>query len=243
MKRQLIIILTALISACGQSPEPTEKIESAEREIVQKSLETFSITETTAEEFELATSKFKDKTVYDSATFKKKDGEINLPVERKWKPFVTYRDTLLETDETEIREYKYIGQFEDIGYYIVGGSFWEHYECYLIDKRTGRQTTIWNTPTISPNDKFIANLSMAYGLEGVPNGIQVWSIDRNENNQVEPISINKYLELDQLIWVPEEFVWETDNSLILKVISVEKFMESSGQPKQSEYYFLKLKLK
>ena len=26
---------------------------------------------------------------------------------------------------------------------------------------------------------------MTYGLEGVPNGIQVWRIDRNQENEVE----------------------------------------------------------
>ena len=243
MRSQLIILFTLLISACGQNTQPIEQMESVPTKTPKESLEIFSITETTAEDFELATSKSKDKVIYDSTSFSKKDGEINLPLERKWKPFITYKDTLPKTDETGIKEYQYIGQFEDIGFYVVSGSFWEHNECYLIDRRTGRQTTIWNTPTISPNDKYIANLSMAYGLEGVPNGIQIWSINRNSDNQVEPISISKYLEIDQLIWVPEQFVWENDDSLILKIVSIDDFMESDGQPNINDYHYLKIKIK
>ena len=84
---------------------------------------------------------------------------------------------------------------------------------------------------------------MAYGLEGVPNGLQIWNIERQENNQIEPVTIQKYLELDQLIWVPDDFVWETDNSLILKVASVEKYINESGQQHNGDFYYLRLKLK
>ena len=83
---------------------------------------------------------------------------------------------------------------------------------------------------------------MTYGLEGVPNGIQVWRIDRNENNQIEPISLSKHLELDQQIWAPEDFVWETDNSIILKVAAVDKYMNESGKPIENDFYYLRLNI-
>ena len=243
MTRQLIVYLTIFITACGQNSQSTDSILSNSKDVAIDSLQTFSITNATANDFNIAKSKSKDKILYDTITFKKVNGEIKLPVNRKWKPFVAFTDTLLNTDETDIREFQYLGQFDKIGFYIVGGSFWEHYECYLIDKRTGRQTTIWNTPTISPDDKFIANLSMSYGLEGIPNGLQIWRIDRQENNQVEPISLVKHLELDQQIWAPDEFVWETDNSLILKVVAVDKFMNENGQPNENDFYYLRLRIK
>jgi len=243
MTRQLIVYLTIFFTACGQHSQSVDNSLLGSKEVAIDSLHTFSITIATADDFNIAKSKSKDKTLYDTTIFKKINGEIKLPVDSKWKPFVTFTDTLLKTDDTDIREYQYLGQFDKIGFYIVGGSFWEHYECYLIDKRTGIQTTIWNTPTISPDDKFIANLSMAYGFEGVPNGLQIWRIDRQVNNQVELISLVKHLELDQQIWVPDEFVWETDNSLILKVSEVEKFMNENGQPNENDYYYLRLQIK
>lgn len=245
MKQTIFIftfILTTIISF-GQNSQSADNILSDSKVVTIDSSQTFSITNATADDFKTAKSKAQDKILYDTISFKKVNGEIKLPVDRKWKPFVTFTDTLLNTDETDIREYQYFGQFDKIGFYIIGGSFWEHNEFYLIDKRTGKQTTIWNTPTISPNDKFIANLSMPYGLEGVPNGLQIWRIDRNKHNQVEPISIVKHLELDQQIWAPDDFVWETDNSLILKVSAVDKCMNDNGQPNENDFYYLILRIK
>lgn len=244
--KQTIFIFTFIWTtfiSFGQNSQSADNILSDSKEVTIDSLQTFSINNATADDFKTAKSKAQDKILYDTITFKKVNGEIKLPVDRKWKPFVTFTDTILNVDETEFREYQYFGQFDKIGFYIIGGSFWEHYECYLIDKRTGIQTTIWNTPTISPDDKFIANLSMTYGLEGVPNGLQIWRIDRKEHNQVEPISIVKHLELDQQIWAPYDFVWETDNSLILKVAAVDKCMKENGPAKENDFYYLRLRIK
>ena len=242
MTRQLTIILTSLLAACGQNSEFVDNVSTESKTISNDSLQTFSITKATADDFDNAKKSFLDKTLYDTTTFKNVNGEIKLPVAEKWRPFVTFTDTLVNTVEAEyVRQYYYVGQYEKIGFYIVGGKFWEHSEYYLIDKRTGNQKTIWSSPTISPSDKFIANLSMPYGLEGVPNGIQVWRIDRNQNNQVEPVSLSKHLELDQQIWAPDDFAWESDNSLILKVADVNKYMFENGQPNPSDFYYLKLK--
>jgi len=234
--------VTFLLAACGQNSQSADSNLTESTIKPSDSLQAFSITKATADDYNKAKRLFIDKTLYDTTTFRKVNGEIKLPVDEMWKPFVTFKDTLLNTDDSEVREYNYVGQFEKIGFYIVGGSFWEHSEYYLIDKRTGRQTVTWNSPTISPTDKFIANLSMTYGLEGVPNGIQVWYIDRNPNNQIEPISLSKHIELDQQIWVPEDFVWETDNSIILKVAAVDKYLNETGHPKPTDFYYLRMRI-
>jgi hypothetical protein len=242
MTSQLIFILAILLTACGQEAQSVDNSSSESKGTSIDSLQTFSLTKATADDFNKAKKTFVDKTLYDTTTFRKVNGEIKLPVDEKWRPFVTFTDTLLNTDESDVRQYYYVGQYEKIGFYIVGGSFWEHSEFYLIDKRTGRQTTLWSSPSISPNDKFLANLSITYGLEGVPNGIQIWRIDRNEYNQIEPISISKYLELDQQVWAPDDFSWETDNSIILKVAAVDKYMNENGQPNVNDFYYLRLKI-
>lgn len=242
MTRQLIFILTILLTACGQNSPSIDNTLTNDKVTIIDSLETFSITKATADDFNKAKKSFIDKTLYDTTTFRKVNGEIKLPVDEKWRPFVTFTDTLLNTDNADLRQYNYEGQYDKIGFYIVGGSFWEHSEYYLIDKRTGGQTTTWGFPIISPSDKFIANLSMKYGLEGVPNGIQIWRIDRNEHNQIEPISLSEHLELDQQIWAPDDFAWETDNSIILKVAAVDKYMNESGQPNENDFYYLRLKI-
>ncbi len=202
----------------------------------------FSITAATKNEFLSAKKEYKNKLLFDSNDIKKKNGKIKLPVNLKWKPFYIFKDTSSVNDETNMSKYQYLGRFANVGFYVVAGHFFEHYECYLINKSTGVNTTIWNTPYISPNDKYIANLSMEYGLEGVANGIQIWKIVKQELNQEEPITIEKFLELDQMIWVPKDVVWENDNSLILKVISVENQLKEITQIKRNDYYFLRVNL-
>ena len=101
---------------------------------------------------------------------------------------------------------------------------------------------MWNKPILSPHNNFIANLSIPYGLEGTPNGVQVWRVDRQHNNELEPV-ISKYLELDQQIWAPVDFAWETDYSLLLKITPVENFMNEGRQPSQKDFYYTRLRIK
>ena len=151
---------------------------------------------------------------------------------------VIFKDTLTEKIEAQdVREYKYIGQFKKIGFYVASGSFWEHYECYLISKRTGMKTTIWNNPTLSPSDNFIANLSLPYGLEGLPNGIQIWRVNQKNNAKIE-----KYIELDQQIWAPIEMFWETEKAIILRVADTKKLDNENGVRKETDFYYLRLKI-
>jgi hypothetical protein len=149
-------------------------------------------------------------------------------------PSVIFKDTLVDVGETEEELFQYLGYFPDLEYYLVSGSFWEHSECYLINKETGRKTTTWNRPNPSPTSKYFANISIPYGLEGVENGIQIWKVETNQNY------LSKYLELDQQIWVPLDFVWENDNSIILKVTPVSKYLTENGQPNYTDFYYLKL---
>ena len=53
------------------------------------------------------------------------------------------------------------------------------------------------------------------------------------------------LELNQQIWIPLSFVWETDHSLLLKVITVEEFDNVRGQLDHlinTNYYFIRLEI-
>ena len=240
MIRQLIICFTILLSACGQKNATIDygKVDNQPLNLGDSS-QTFSMTNTTIEDFTKAKNSYKDKFIQDTLNIKKTKGVTELPLHRPhYPPSVIFKDTLVGVGETEEREYHYIGHFPDLDNYLVSGTFWEHYECYLIDKETGSKTTTWNRPFLSPTSKYLANLSMTYGLEGVPNGIQIWKVETSNQNY-----LSKYLELDQQIWVPDDFVWETDNSLLLKVVSVDKFWSKNGQINLNDFYYLRLRLK
>jgi hypothetical protein len=238
MMRKLIFCLTILLFACGQK-SPSIKRCNIENQSLSSgdSLQTFSMTKTTLEDFITAKEIYKDKFIQDTLNIRKINGITELPLNRlQYPPSVIFKDTLVGIGETEEREYYYLGHFPDLDNYLVSGTFWEYDECYLVDKETGGQTSTWNRPFLSPTSKYFANLSLPYGLEGLPNGIQIWKVE-NQNY------LSKYLELDQQIWVPEDFVWETDNSLILKVTGVDNYLNENEQTKEKDFYYLRLRLK
>jgi hypothetical protein len=240
MTRHLIILLTILFAACGQKSGSNEIVTSdSQTSLKGDTSKTFLITEATESDFINAQKKYADKISYDTTKNKKIEGKIKLSIDNQSNPWTIFRDTLSESDEASVEQYEYLGQFKNIGVYIVRGSFYESYEYYLIDNKTGNKITIWGPPKASPTDKFIANLSINYGMEGEPNGIQIWMLDKN--NPSNPIS--KLIEIDQEVWVPDSFIWETDNSLILKVITVDKYMNLEGKHDPKDYYFLRLKIK
>lgn len=121
---------------------------------------------------------------------------------------------------------------------MVSGTFWEHYEIYLINKKTGENTLLWNNPTLSPSNQFIANLSLPFGLEGTPTGIQIWRINKIKNTPY--ISISKHLEIKSIDWAPTDFVWQSDKIILLKVAKVDAFLNNNGIPHKNDYYYLKL---
>jgi hypothetical protein len=245
MTRHYLFILTIWLVWTSCSDQTTEKTppngtgrdSSSVNSFPADTSSLFSLSNVTADEFSKAKNSFKDKILYDSTTLRKKSDTLKIPTDNKIKPFVIFTDTLPNTDETEIRDYQYFGQFPEIGVYIAHLDYYEGSEFILIDKHTGMQTSVWNKPKLSPNDKFIANLSPSYGMEGVPNGIQVWRVNKNGQR------ISKYIEIDQLVWVPYDFYWETESSLVLHVNSVEKFLEGDGRLKKEGRHFLRLTIK
>ncbi|MEY8022108.1 hypothetical protein AB8P51_14815 [Muriicola sp. SD30] len=124
--------------------------------------------------------------------------------------------------EEGITEFKYLGYNPRIEFHAVSASFWEETEVYLIDNKTAKTTTIWNFPTYSPNDSLIACLSQEYGLEGIPNGFQVWKLSANR-------TLTKIEELDQKEWVPRELIWLDNSTIQLKITPVQQFYEN-GMP-------------
>lgn len=242
MNKLTLIIGIVLLIPCGQAEKKTNLENTCETEIITDTIEdtiqSFSIVNASQEDYLKAIKNYKDKFTADTTVIKKVNGVLEIPLVRPHYPHsVIFTDSLIETDDFEMREYRYLGQYKDLDIFLVEGIFYEHYECYLIDKKSGRKITIWNGPKLSPSSKYFANLSQPYGYEGIPNGIQVWKIDVYYN-----VDLNKYLEIDQQIWTPIDFVWETDNTLLVKVVSVDKFWTSDGEINDKDCYYLRINL-
>jgi hypothetical protein len=185
--------------------------------------------------FDNAKAKHQTKLVRDTLTIKKVNGKIELLTTSKKN--IIFKDTLVEVGDPNEREYEYIGQFKKAGFYLVYVRFWESGESYLINKKTGEQNILWYFPELSPQSTFFANTSLPYGLDGGQNGLQIWKIDKTNHDK-----LIKYFEIDQNKWIPFDLCWESDNTIILKVIEAEKF-EFFSSEKESEYSYLRLSIK
>ncbi|WP_205499723.1 hypothetical protein [Rufibacter psychrotolerans] len=201
----------------------------------------FRIEQATSAQFDAAKSRFNDPFRQDTLLIRKKQGVLRIPTRRLAQPYVVFTDTLVGTDEVDAREFRYAGQYPTIGHYLVTGAFWEHYEGYLINQATGTVTTTWSDPVLSPGQRYLANLSLPYGLEGVPNGVQVWQVTPSAQGDGS-FTVRKFLELDQQVWAPRDFVWESDHAILLQVTPVEFMAAENGMPSNT-FQYLRLRLR
>ncbi|QNF33297.1 hypothetical protein HUW51_11365 [Adhaeribacter swui] len=247
MKKILPLLLLTFIFSCSSKPDETALAE----ENIQVSSQTekpteekeiagvkYSIAKATKADFDRAKKASSNLLTPDTLNSRKKNGVIEVLTNGNWKPLTAFKDTLNspESDDDEIREYKYAGQIKSINKFLVEGYFWEHYECYLVDKATGRIDTTWTKPYISPDKKLLASLSMPYGLEGPPLGIQIFKIEGNGQN------LAKFIEINQQEWSPCDFYWESPSSIVIQILPVERVLEINGIPKQEDYTYIRLKI-
>jgi hypothetical protein len=247
MKKILPLLLSTSIFSCSSKPAETALTEEnihvsieteKPTEVKEKAAVKYSIEKATKEDFEKAKKASSDALTPDTLNSRKKNGVIEVLTNGKWKPLTAFKDTLNspESDDDEIREYKYVGQIKSINKFLVEGYFWEHYECYLVDKETGRIDTTWTRPYISPDKRMLASLSMPYGLEGPPLGIQIFRIEGNGQN------LANFIEINQQEWSPYDFYWESPRSIIIQILPVERVLEINGIPKQEDYSYIRLKI-
>jgi len=220
----ILVIGSFLISSCSNSeveqkntvdsPELIPKTENVKKE------ETLNADKTDSEKL----THFESLPDYQPLTKTlelKEDSTIKIPVDTGE---IIFKGT--PSLEVDISNYSYLGINENIDFYIVSGSFWEHYEGYLVNKRNGKIDTIWTEPTFSTTDSLLVSKSMDYGLEYVPNGFQVWKLSKEGNWK-------KISEIDQLDWVPLQIKWTNKNEFIVKTTSVTNYLENGPDIKQN----------
>lgn len=190
------------------------------------------ITPTNKIAFDKEKVKYRSGLLEDTLSIIKKEKRLILPINIK-EPIVL-TDSLVEIGDPDEREHNYYGQFKKEGFYLVGVRYWESYEFFLINKKTGEQTSLWDFPELSPKLGFFANTSLPYGMEGQTNGLQIWKIDNGK--------LIKYFEIDQDKWIPFKIYWESEKSLIVQVVEKEKFDYFSSN-KQPEYSYLRVNIK
>lgn len=251
MKKMFLLPLVLIMLSCsGKTGGPiSDKGEDtvientvAESREVAKEKEVpslFTLEPATEEDFRKATNGTGSFTM-NKGDARKVNGTITLKINGEWKPIEALKDTLLDTDDTEQAEYKYLGQNKELNKYLVAGHFYEHYETYLVDKSTGEiAAATWTEPSVSPDLSYLANVSIATVMDPTPNGIQVWKVTKNGATT----AIEKYFEINQQDWDAFEMKWETPHSIIIKMIPMEQFEMLTGEPKKEDFSYLRLRIK
>ncbi|MDQ3290970.1 MAG: hypothetical protein M3Q05_06730, partial [Bacteroidota bacterium] len=164
MRNWYLLILLVFIFGCNnQKSQPTanKKDTSTTKDSVPVTAnqeagqsELYILEPASKTEFEQAATRHQVSFMMGPEEARKVNGVLVLKINDKWTPIEAFRDTLLNENDPEIREYRYLGQNQQLNQYLVAGSFYEGFETYLVDKTTGKITPTWTEPSVSPDQKY-----------------------------------------------------------------------------------------
>ncbi|KOS06206.1 hypothetical protein AM493_09315 [Flavobacterium akiainvivens] len=231
----------AFCISCGKekTTEPTNAPVQEAQPTTTKAVDTtglFVPVTTTRQEF-LKTKKEYVEAIDTTHTISKINGEITLPIKGN-RPPVVFKDSLQPKYDENIEQYHYKGRIDNPAFYLVQGDFWEWNDYYMINQYTGKKDTLWSDPVFSPDKNLIVNLSPAYGLEGDPNGIQIWKVANNNGNA----TLSKIKVIDQQEWIPLEVYWVDNRTLIFRAVTVANFNKVNGEPQEKDVYYFKMRV-
>ncbi len=181
-------------------------------------------------EFEYNEIKNSHKIDYDTTPIIKTNGVLILPLAKNKK--VILKDSLSNTDFVEQVTYEYIGFIKEVDLYIVSAQFYETGEILLINYKTGLKTKMWSIPKLSPDRKRLVAWSGILDYDLMPNGIQMWSIQKDGELKLE-------WEYTQNKWEPYDVKW-TNNYTINVIKIIPDFLSPS---KKDEKEYIKLLIK
>ncbi len=136
----------------------------------------------------------------DISPIKKNNGKLVLNLTGNIK--VVLRDSLSNSDNTEQVTYNYLGHFKEVSLYVIIVQYYESVEYLLINDKTGVKTKIWGEPKLSSDNKHIVCSSNAIGYDIMPNGIQMWLIEKDNLKLVWEYKQEQW-GVDGIIWVKE----------------------------------------
>ncbi len=154
----------------------------------------------------------------DTTEIKKKNGTIELKCKSK---VVKYIDKPNEEESMQI--FHYVGQFEFLNKYLIGGSYYEGQNYIFVDKTSGEETqTFGEYPIISADKKHIICI-YANHYENTAD-LELYSINNKQIKHKMSASFKN--------WMPTvdsgEIFWSTDHFLYLTVKHVNTFWKQDG---------------
>jgi len=190
-----------------------------EIELIDKAL--FDEKKSTAAEFMLR----------DTNAITKVKGVLTLPCTQKNK---VYKDKPAEEENRE--EYNYYGQIEALNKYVVNGSYYESWDCKLVDKTTGKETAIGDIPFVAPDMKNM--ICISDNPYDQTSDFEIYSINNTQLKHVVSLSFSQ--------WVPriekENMFWSSDGYLYIPVVHSSIYWNSNENLNyDSQYIRIKIK--
>lgn len=128
--------------------------------------------------------------------------------------------------KNEELHHEYGGYIPGTKYVFVIANYYEGSNCFMINSQTGKTDTLWTLPYISNDKSTMVCKSLEYGLEGVPNGIQIF--------KQESGGYRKKLQINQEKWVPINVCLSSDNKIYIKTQGIEDFLRKKDAFKYFE---------
>ena len=94
--------------------------------------------------------------VKDTLAIKKKEGILSLPC----RDMVVKLKDVEMTPQDDLEYYEYLGEMQPIHQYLISGNYYEAWDKFFIDKKTGHKTEIESHPYLSPDGKYIVTLGV-----------------------------------------------------------------------------------
>lgn len=163
----------------------------------------------------------------DSSSVQKSNGVIHLACQKR---DVTFTDNL--SDNSDHKEFSYIGEFNSLNVYLLSGIYWEDWNYFFVDKTSGKTTqTFAGNPYLSPDLQYLISVDFDT-LEGAAY-IGLYEVQNHRKiNQITGFYIKK--------WVPitdaEKMFWSNDNYFYVPVVHNADYWAADGNYTGLEQY-------
>ena len=166
----------------------------------------------------------------------KRDGDTLL-LRNKSGTYISLKDSPKCEDPDTCASFKFLDYFEDVGFFLVQGYYWETGQHIMISENDERKYYVHELPMFSPDRRRLVTIPADSDTGMGMNGIFIWRVEGNEiipEYSYEPMEYaqyrfvrwkdNKFIELKKWLHSSKELCPETDFMTI--PISLE--MEDDG---------------
>ncbi|MBO9703362.1 MAG: hypothetical protein J7604_24330 [Sporocytophaga sp.] len=234
----LSFIFFILVWSCTTQKEQTGEVRSEEEETVLSFQEeasvmnNFTIVQTDSVEFEK--TKFTDNPFINDASLITvlKDG-ISLSIDNSENMIL--KDSITEY-EAENFNYHFEGYNESLKQYLIAQVMYEDERIFLVDKSSGKITTLWNRPIPDAQGRFIfnkqSNESLVYDYD-LPFGFQIWEKQADSLTRVEEVRLKHNIIIDGK--------WTPSGTLFIKSLPISEFLTKGEEATSGLTYYKILK--